>query len=136
MDKVKPGGITHVGIAVLDLEKAIADYSAIFDFGSVETMEVAYEGVKIALLKTGVSEIELLSPTNQDSSIGKFIREKGEGMHHLAIRVPDVSEAIESAKAIGMHVLDEKPRPGAKGAEAAFVHPKSFHGVLLEFYSR
>lgn len=136
MATVKPEAITHIGIAVADLEKAIADYSLLFDFDSIERMEVGSEGVRVAMLKTGTSEIELLCPTEENSSVGKFIRERGEGIHHLAIRVKDVREAIESAKAAGMRVLDEKPRRGARGAEAAFVHPKSFHGVLLEFYNR
>lgn len=136
MVKLKPEAITHVGIAVSDLEKAISDYSALFDFDSIERMEVSTEGVKVAMLKTGSSEIELLCPTKDEGAIAKFIREKGEGIHHMAIRVPDVGIAIEEARKLGLRVLDEKPREGARGAKAAFVHPKSFHGVLLEFYNR
>ena len=134
--KVKPEALTHVGIAVTDLEKAIFDYSALLDFDTIERMEVSGEGVKVAMLKTGTSELELLCPTKEDNAIAKFIRERGEGIHHIAIRVPDVADAMEKAKRIGMRVLDEKPRTGARGAKAAFVHPKSFHGVLLEFYDR
>ncbi len=136
MVKINPTGITHVGIAVTDLEKAIDDYSALFDFEAIERNEVSSEGVKVAMLKTGASELELLCPTKEDGPIAKFIREKGEGIHHIAIRVPDVPNAIEAAKALGLRVLDDKPRKGARGAKAAFVHPKSFHGVLLEFYDR
>jgi methylmalonyl-CoA/ethylmalonyl-CoA epimerase len=134
--KVKPEAVTHVGIAVADLEKAISDYSALFDFDNVERMEVSGEGVKVAMLRTGTSELELLCPTREDNTIAKFIHERGEGIHHIAIRVPDVADAMEKAKAIGMKILDVKPRIGARGAKAAFVHPKSFHGVLLEFYDR
>jgi methylmalonyl-CoA/ethylmalonyl-CoA epimerase len=133
---VKPLGITHVGIAVSDLEKAITDYSMLFDFDDIQLIEVEKEGVRVAMLRTGDSELELLCPTKEESTIAKYIREKGEGIHHLAIRVPDVADAIEKAKATGMRVLDDKPRVGARRAEAAFVHPKSFHGVLLEFYNR
>ncbi len=133
--KVKPEAVTHVGIAVADLEKAISDYSTLFDFDNIERMEVSGEGVKVAMLKTGTSELELLCPT-KENTIAKFIREKGEGIHHIAIRVPDVADAMEKARAIGMKVIDENPRTGARGAKAAFVHPKSFHGVLLEFYGR
>lgn len=136
MVKINPTGITHVGIAVTDLEKAIDDYSALFDFEAIERNDVSSEGVKVAMLKTGASELELLCPTKEDGPIAKFIREKGEGIHHIAIRVPDVPNAIEAAKALGLRVLDDKPRKGARGAKAAFVHPKSFHGVLLEFYDR
>jgi methylmalonyl-CoA/ethylmalonyl-CoA epimerase len=136
LSKIEPLGITHIGIAVKDLEGAISDYSAMFDFENIERTEVGTEGVQVAMLQVGSSEIELLCPTREDSSIAKFIREKGEGIHHLAIRVPDVAGAIEKAKAIGLRILDDKPRLGAYGAKAAFVHPKSFHGVLLEFYDR
>ncbi len=136
MSKLKPEAVTHVGIAVLDLEKAISDYSALFDFDKVERMEVGTEGVKVAMLSCGSSEIELLCPTREEGAIAKFVREKGEGIHHMAIRVPDVGDAIEQARKLGLSVLDEKPRVGARGAEAAFIHPKSFHGVLLEFYNR
>lgn len=136
MVKINPTGITHVGIAVTDLEKAIDDYSALFDFEAIERNDVSSEGVKVAMLKTGATELELLCPTKEDGPIAKFVREKGEGIHHIAIRVPDVPNAIEAAKALGLRVLDDKPRKGARGAKAAFVHPKSFHGVLLEFYDR
>lgn len=134
--KLKPIAITHVGIAVLDLEKAISDYSALFDFDKIERMEVGTEGVKVAMLSCESSEIELLCPTREEGAIAKFVREKGEGIHHMAIRVQDVGVAIEQARKLGLRVLDDKPRLGARGAEAAFVHPKSFHGVLLEFYNR
>jgi methylmalonyl-CoA/ethylmalonyl-CoA epimerase len=134
--KVKPAGITHVGIAVRDLDKAIETYSELFDFDNIERMQVGSEGVKVAMLKTGDSEIELLCPIGEEGAIAKFIRERGEGIHHIAIRVPDVSGAIQNAKTMGLRVLDEEPRNGARGAKAAFVHPKSLHGVLLEFYDR
>lgn len=124
-----------MGIAVFDLERAISDYSALFEFDDIERLEVSTEGLKIAMLKTANSEIELLCPTSERSSVSSFLREKGEGIHHLALRVPNVAEAIERGKAIGMRVLDDKPRRAAREAEAAFVHPRSFHGVLLEFYS-
>lgn len=133
---IKAEAITHVAIAVLDLERAIKDYCDLFEFEEVERLEVGSEGVKVAMLKLANSEIELLSPISENSSVARFIRERGEGMHHIAIRVPNVGEAITKAKALGLRVLDEKPRTGARGTEAAFVHPKSLHGVLLEFYSR
>lgn len=132
---MKPLGISHVGIAVFDLEKALRDYQSLFEFDSIERFEVEGEGVKVAMLRTGHSEIELLSPTRENGSIAKFLKDKGEGIHHVAIRVSDVPEAIANAQRLGLRVLDERPRRGAGGAEAAFVHPKSLHGVLLEFYS-
>jgi methylmalonyl-CoA/ethylmalonyl-CoA epimerase len=135
-NRIKAEAITHIAFAVSDLEKAIDDYCKAFKFKGVERHEVTTEGVKVAMLKLENAEIELLSPISDDGSIAKFIRERGEGLHHIAIRVPSVSEAISNAKNLGLHVLDDKPRRGAGGTEAAFVHPKSLHGVLVEFYSR
>ncbi|MCL5068188.1 MAG: methylmalonyl-CoA epimerase [Thaumarchaeota archaeon] len=129
-------GISHVGIAVTDLESAIQRYSAILGIHEIERMDVATENVKIALIKFGDTEIELLSPINESGPIAKFIKERGEGIHHLAIRVPNVTKAIEKAKASGFRMIDEVPRRGARGTDAAFVHPKSMNGVLLEFYAR
>lgn len=135
--KIKPLGITHVGIAVSDLNEAIERYQSLFDFDDIERTTVESEGIELALLKTGNTELELLSPTKKDEgSIAKFLRDRGEGLHHLAIRVPDVANAITLAKAMGLKVLDERPRAAALGAHAAFVHPKSLRGVLLEFYDR
>lgn len=126
--------LSHVGIAVSDLEKAISDYENVLSFDVTEVSEVPQENVKVAFLKFGDSEIELLSPKGE-GTIQRFIETRGEGLHHIAIKVEDVSKAIADAKAAGLHVLDDIPRKGSRGAEAAFVHPKSFHGVLLEFYS-
>ncbi|MCL5067789.1 MAG: methylmalonyl-CoA epimerase [Thaumarchaeota archaeon] len=129
-------GISHIGIAVSDLELAIKHYSSLLGCEKVKRIEVPSEHVRIAMIELGDSEIELLSPTSQSGAIAKFIRERGEGIHHIAVRVQDVSEAIIDAKKQGLRVIDEVPRKGAEGTDAAFVHPKSLHGVLLEFYSR
>jgi methylmalonyl-CoA/ethylmalonyl-CoA epimerase len=123
-----------VGIAVSDLDKAIAQYQELFEFDSIEKTDFESEGVRLALLRIGTSEIELLSPMS-DNSIAKFIRERGEGIHHLAIRVDNVQDAIAYAKSLGLRMIDDRPRKGQGGAEAAFIHPKSMHGVLLEFYN-
>jgi len=136
MEHSKPTKISHIGIAVIDLEKAVADFGRVFDTTEVELIEIGGEGVKVAMIKLGDSEIELLSPVSDRGAIAKFLRERGEGIHHLALTVDDVSRAIDAAKKKGLIILDEVPRKGARGAEAAFVHPKSMHGVLLEFYNR
>lgn len=133
---VKAEAISHVAFAVGDLEKAIKDYCDLFEFETVERYDVMTEGVKVAMLKLGNSEIELISPSSENGSIARFIKEKGEGLHHIAIKVPSVSFAIEEAAARGLRVLDKNPRIGARGTEAAFIHPKSLHGVLVELYSR
>ncbi|MHB8568255.1 MAG: methylmalonyl-CoA epimerase [Nitrososphaerales archaeon] len=127
--------ISHVGIAVYDLEKAISDYQKLLGFLKVERVDVESENVSVAMIKMGGSEIELLSPLGE-GAISKFLSEKGEGIHHIAVAVPDVASAIEKARKEGFRVVDDKPRKGAWGAEAAFVHPRSAHGVLLEFYNR
>ena len=129
-------GISHVGIAVSNLEVAIQHFSSLLGSNDVEQMEVPNENVRVAMIKVGNTEIELLSPTSESGAIAKFIRERGEGIHHLAVRVPSVSQAIEEARTQGFRLIDEVPRRGAGGTDAAFVHPKSMHGVLLEFYSR
>jgi methylmalonyl-CoA/ethylmalonyl-CoA epimerase len=133
---IKADAISHVAFAVSDLEKAISDYCEVFEFEGVERYDVGAEGVKVAMLKLCNSEIELLSPSSSSGSVAKFISEKGEGIHHIAIRVPSVGDAITEAAAKGLRVLDKSPRLGAKGTEAAFIHPKSLHGVLIELYSR
>jgi methylmalonyl-CoA/ethylmalonyl-CoA epimerase len=128
--------ISHVGIVVPNLDEAIRDYSAILGIESVEREDVTSEGVKVAFLKIGDSEIELLCPENLSSgSVAKFMKERGPGIHHIAVKVSNVALAIEDAKAKGFKLVDTVPRKGARGAEAAFVHPKSLNGVLLEFYS-
>jgi methylmalonyl-CoA/ethylmalonyl-CoA epimerase len=133
---VRAQKISHVGIAVQDLDKAIEDYKSILELDEVERLDVPSEGVRIAMLRIGESELELLSPLSEQGSIAKFIATRGEGVHHIAVKVGDVSKAMEDAKARGFRVVDERPRVGARGTLAAFVHPKSIHGVLLEFYSQ
>ena len=133
---MKAEKISHIGIAVPDLEKAIREYQSILGVNSVEKVGlVGSEKVNVAMIQIGDSEIELLSPTSEDSAVAKFLRERGPGIHHIAIKVPSVAKAIEDAKAKGFRVIDSVPRAAARGAEAAFVHPKSLDGVLLEFYS-
>jgi methylmalonyl-CoA/ethylmalonyl-CoA epimerase len=135
----RPERISHVGIAVKDLEGAISDFGLVFDVSSgVERVEVEGEQVRAAFIRVGDAEIELLSPLSADGGgpISRFLASRGEGLHHIAIKVADVSEAMEEARRNGLDVLDPKPRRGARGSEAAFVHPKSMHGVLIEFYNR
>lgn len=132
----RPTKISHIGIAVNDLEKALADFGQIFDASSVEVSEVEGEGARVAMIRVGESEIELLSPIGDRGAIAKFLKERGEGIHHFAVKVDDVSTAIDEAKKSGLRMVDEVPRKGARGTHAAFVHPKSLHGVLLEFYDR
>ncbi|WP_456468613.1 methylmalonyl-CoA epimerase [Archaeoglobus sp.] len=124
--------IDHVGIAVKNLEEATATYKAL-GFEVEEIEEVEEQKVRVAMLPVGESRIELLEATSDDSAIAKFIAGRGEGIHHIAINVENIEEALKKAKDAGLKLIDEKPRIGAGGKKVAFVHPKSTHGVLLEF---
>lgn len=124
--------IDHVGIAVKSLDEAVKTYEAL-GFEVEEIEEVEEQKVKVAMLPVGESRIELLEATSPDSAIAKFIDSRGEGIHHIAINVENIEEALKKAKEAGLRLIDEKPRIGAGGKKVAFVHPKSTHGVLLEF---
>jgi len=124
--------IDHVGIAVKSLDEATKTYEAL-GFEVEEIEEVAEQKVRVAMLPVGESRIELLEATSEDSAIAKFISSRGEGIHHIAINVEDIERALKKAKEAGLRLIDEKPRIGAGGKKVAFVHPKSTHGVLLEF---
>jgi methylmalonyl-CoA epimerase len=92
--------------------------------------------MKIAFVPVGEVNIELIQSTTEDGVIAKFIAKRGEGVHHIAYEVEDVSSALEELKARGVKLVDETPREGAGGTEVAFVHPKSAHGVLTELVGR
>jgi len=123
--------IDHLGIAVRSLEAALEFYEQQLGFsvGLRETVE--QERVKVAMLPAGGPRIELLEATGPDSVIAKFIEKRGEGLHHVAIKVPDLAAAVERLKSGGARLLNE-PRPGAGGHLYVFVHPSSTGGVLLE----
>ncbi|MCS7122025.1 MAG: methylmalonyl-CoA epimerase [Archaeoglobaceae archaeon] len=124
--------IDHIGIAVKNLNEAIKTYEAL-GLKVHEIEEVSEQKVRVAMFPVGESRIELLEATSEDSPIAKFIASRGEGIHHVAINVENISEAIEKAKKAGIKMIDEKPRIGAGGRKIAFIHPKSTYGVLLEF---
>jgi LAO/AO transport system kinase len=122
--------IDHLGIAVPNLEAALAFYQSLgLTLSARET--VPAEKVEVAMLPTGDSRIELLEPTALDSPIGKFLEKRGPGLHHVALRVPDLQAAVERLRASGARLLNE-PRAGAGGHIYVFVHPASTGGVLLE----
>jgi len=123
--------IDHLAIAVRSLDDALAFYEKQLGFsvGLRETVE--QEKVKVAMLEAGESRIELLEATEADSVIAKFIDKRGEGLHHVAIKVPDLRSAIARLKSSGARLMNE-PRPGAGGHIYVFIHPSSTGGVLLE----
>ena len=124
--------IDHIGIAVEDLEAALAPYVDGLGMVVDHVEEVPTERVRVAMLPIGDTKLELLEPKDPESAIAKFIERRGPGVHHIALAVEDVTASIESLKAAGVRLIDEKPRPGAGGTRVAFAHPKGFNGVLVE----
>ena len=122
--------IAHVGIAVRDLETALAFYRDVL--GIEPHPPEVVDGATILTLRFGDSEVELLSPLEPESPVGKFLTKRGPGIHHICYRVPDLDAAIQACRNAGYRLIDEVPRPGAGGSRVAFVHPKSTAGILLE----
>ena len=123
--------IDHLGIAVKSIEAALGFYAEQLGMHVALRETVAQEKVNVAMLPAGGPRLELLEPTEADSVIGRFLEKRGEGLHHVALRVPDLAAAVERLKAGGARILNE-PRRGAGGHEYVFVHPSSTGGVLLE----
>ncbi len=124
--------VHHIGIAVRDAGEALARF-ALLGPRPAGTEVVATEGVRIAFLDVGGTRIELLEPIDETGAVAKFLRDRGEGVHHVAFAVRDVEAAMTEARERGFRVVDERPRTGHGGRKVAFIHPKSVHGVLLEF---
>jgi len=125
-------GVDHIGVAVRSLEEAKKFYSEILQLPVSETMVLKERGVKIAFISQGETVIELLEPWGENSPITNFLTKRGEGLHHLAFRVEDLSQVIEVLKEKGMELIDQTPRPGAFGRRVAFLSPRSSYGVLIE----
>jgi methylmalonyl-CoA/ethylmalonyl-CoA epimerase len=123
--------IDHVGIAVASLAEAKNFYQSLgLECGGEE--EVPEQKVRVAFFPAGDSRIELLESTDPEGPIGKFLMKRGPGLHHLCIRVPDISKALADLKAGGYALIDQEPKVGAGECLVAFVHPKSTGGVLVE----
>ena len=125
-------GLAHVGIAVRSLDKAIAVWTKALGLTLVDTIEFESMGVRIAFLRAGSTELELLEPTSADSPVGRFLEKRGEGMHHLSFLVSDLEAALREAEAAGMELIDRSPREGSHHTRIAFLSPKSLTGVLVE----
>jgi methylmalonyl-CoA epimerase len=124
--------IDHVGVAVEDLEAAVALYSGTFGMPVQHRETVAEQGVEAVLLGVGDGHVELLAPLGEDTPVGKFLARKGPGIHHTAYRCADVATAIEQCRSRGLRLIDEQPRRGIRDSLVAFVHPASTGGVLTE----
>ena len=133
---VEARGIHHVGLAVDDLDAAVATYERLFG-GRVEHRErVEEQGVEAASVRIGDSRVELLAALAEDTPVGRFLVKRGPGMHHVAYEVADIRAALDELAAAGAELIDASPRHGMFGLEVAFVHPESVHGVLSEVVSR
>jgi methylmalonyl-CoA epimerase len=124
--------IDHVGVAVEDIDAALALYRDALGMPLVHRETVAEQGVHAALLDIGDGHVELLAPLGPDTPVGKFLARNGPGLHHVAYRVGSVEETLQTLAAAGLRLIDEKPRLGIRGSRVAFVHPASTGGVLTE----
>lgn len=123
--------ISHIGIAVRHIEEAAEFYRKLgLEIESVEIVES--QKVKVAFISIGEVRLELLEPTSEDSPVAKFLESKGEGIHHLALQEDDLNSKLTELEQNGVRLIDKLPRAGAHGANIAFLHPKSTHGILLE----
>ena len=124
--------VDHIGIATGPIEEALGLWRDALGLQVDFTEEVTNQGVRVAMLPLGETHIELLEPLSQDSPIGKFLKKRGPGIHHVAVRVTDIRASLAQLKQKGARLIDETPRTGARGCLVAFVHPSSTNGVLLE----
>jgi methylmalonyl-CoA/ethylmalonyl-CoA epimerase len=132
---VEPRGIHHLGVAVADLDEAVATYERLLGAELEHRELVPDQGVEAASLRVGAGRVELLASLGDETPVGKFLAKRGPGMHHVAYEVEDVGEALGELSAQGAELIDEQPRQGMFGLEVAFVHPDSMHGVLAEIVS-
>jgi methylmalonyl-CoA/ethylmalonyl-CoA epimerase len=132
---VEPRGIHHLGVAVEDLDEAVATYERLFGAALERRETVPEQGVEAASLRIGSDRVELLASLGDDTPVAKFLDKRGPGMHHVAFEVDDVGAALGDLMAEGAQLIDEQPRHGLFGLEVAFVHPDSLHGVLAEVVS-
>ena len=124
--------IDHVGIAVHDLDAAVAWYRDMFGATVAHRERIESDGVEEALIKVADSYIQLLTPVTDTSPLAKFMERNGEGLHHVGYRVDDCAEVLESVKGAGARVVDEHPRTGSRGTTVAFLHPKTSFATLIE----
>jgi methylmalonyl-CoA/ethylmalonyl-CoA epimerase len=125
-------GIDHIAIAVADLDAAVSLFATVFGMKAVHREEIAGYGVRVATLATGGTAIELVQGITPDSPITKFVAERGPGMHHVALEVANIDEALALLREQGVPLIDQAARPGKQGSRVAFIHPKATGRVLCE----
>jgi methylmalonyl-CoA/ethylmalonyl-CoA epimerase len=124
--------IDHIGVAVEDIEASIALYRDAFEMTVAHREIVEEQGVEAVLLDVGENHVELLAPLSEDTPVGRFLAKSGPGLHHIAYQVSDIDATLDSLKAAGLPLVDERPRVGIRGSRVAFLHPKGTQGVLTE----
>jgi len=124
--------IDHIGVAVTDLDAALALYERDLAVALVHRETVAEQGVEAVLLDVGENHVELLAPLGADTPVGKFLAKKGPGLHHVAYQTADIDAELERLRAAGLRLIDERPRTGIRGSRVAFLHPAATGGVLTE----
>ena len=125
-------GIDHIGIAVKEIGKAAGFYENVLGLPIAGEEAIADRQLKIAFLETGNARLELIEPTSDDSTIAKFLANRGEGIHHFCLLVDDIEQALQEMSQKGYRLIDETPRQGAEGSKIAFIHPSTAGGVLIE----
>jgi methylmalonyl-CoA/ethylmalonyl-CoA epimerase len=124
--------LDHIGIAVQSLKSVKSFFKTIFNLDPVFEETVEEQKVKVVGFKLGETNLEFLEPTAADSPIAKYLKKRGEGLHHIALGVDDIPEILNQLKDKGLRLIDETPREGASGKQIAFIHPKSMFGILTE----
>ncbi len=133
---MEPRGIHHLGVAVEDLDEALAIYQHLFGARLEQRETVEGQGVEAASLRVGMGRVELLASLGEETPVGKFLAKRGPGMHHVAYEVHDVRAALAELSAKGAELIDEQPREGLFGQEVAFINPGAAQGVLVELVAR
>jgi methylmalonyl-CoA/ethylmalonyl-CoA epimerase len=124
--------IDHVGVAVASIDEALELYRDALGMRLVHRETVAEQGVDAALLDVGDSHLELIEPLSPESGVGRFLADRGPGLHHVAYRVASIDEALAECRTAGLRLIDETPRTGIRGSRVAFLHPRATGGVLTE----
>ena len=124
--------LDHIGIAVSDIDAALRFYRDALGLEIEMPEDVASQHVRVHFIPAGESALELLEATSDDSPIAKFVARRGAGLHHITLRVDDITAALAELRLRGVRLIDDVPRPGAHGSLVAFIHPASAHGVLVE----
>jgi methylmalonyl-CoA/ethylmalonyl-CoA epimerase len=124
--------IDHVGVAVEEIDAALAYYTGVLKLTLVHRETVAEQGVEAALFDVGDGHIELIAPLGPETGVARFLAQRGPGLHHIAYRVADIDATLAALTAAGTRLIDESPRTGIRGSQVAFLHPASTGGVLTE----